>query len=178
MAIQTINFCAILCLKIFRMQTASITEIKRALQYSESDNRLEFLLRLARFKKENKELLHYLLFEAEDENRFIERVNSDISTGLESIPVTTPYREKKAVQAVLRLANRQIKYSGKPATKVEILLHFCRELKGFRAYTKGNTQIVKTFESQLKKIESEIPKLHPDLQYDYEVALKKVLSDF
>jgi hypothetical protein len=42
--------------------------------------------RLARFKKENKELLSYLLFEAHDERAFIAGVKTYIDTEIDAIP--------------------------------------------------------------------------------------------
>ena len=45
------------------MKTASIQELKQELQGVAPGKLLELCLRLARFKKDNKELLTYLLFE-------------------------------------------------------------------------------------------------------------------
>ena len=49
------------------MKTASIQELKQELQATSQTKLLDLCLRLAKFKKENKELLTYLLFEAHDE---------------------------------------------------------------------------------------------------------------
>ena len=54
------------------MKTASISELKQELQYRSEKEIMELCLRLARFKKENKELLTYLLFEAQDEEAYLE----------------------------------------------------------------------------------------------------------
>ena len=48
------------------MKAASISEIKTELKGLPPAQLTELCLRLARFKKENKELLTYLLFEAND----------------------------------------------------------------------------------------------------------------
>ncbi len=48
------------------MKAASIQELKQELQHTSLKEITELCLRLARFKKENKELLTYLLFEASD----------------------------------------------------------------------------------------------------------------
>ena len=53
------------------MKTASVKEIKDELKFKTSDELRELCLQLSRFKKENKELLTYLLFEAQDEEAFI-----------------------------------------------------------------------------------------------------------
>ena len=52
-------------------------------------------LRLSRFKKENKELLTYLLFEANDEEGYIESVKGEIDFALEEINRRNFYFIKK-----------------------------------------------------------------------------------
>jgi hypothetical protein len=60
------------------MKAASINEIKQELQSLPPSRLNELCLRLARFKKDNKELLTYLLFEAADETAYIESVKKEI----------------------------------------------------------------------------------------------------
>ena len=52
------------------MKTVSLSELKRALQNVPLGDLPDLCLRLAKYKKENKELLTYLLFEADDEPEF------------------------------------------------------------------------------------------------------------
>ena len=54
------------------MKVASIKDIKTELKKRTNDELLELCLHLSKFKKENKELLTYLLFEAHDETGYIE----------------------------------------------------------------------------------------------------------
>lgn len=61
------------------MKAASIKTIKDELKHKTSSELLELCLTLTRFKKENKELLTYLLFEAHDEDRYIETVKLEIN---------------------------------------------------------------------------------------------------
>ena len=49
------------------MKTATVKQIKDELSYKSANELKELCLHLSRFKKENKELLTYLLFEAHDE---------------------------------------------------------------------------------------------------------------
>ena len=60
------------------MDAASIRELKTELQRRAPRESMELCLRLARFKKENKELLTYLLFEAQDESGYINSVKGRI----------------------------------------------------------------------------------------------------
>ena len=46
------------------MQTTSLSELKKELSIMPKDKLVDVCTKLIRFKKENKELLHYLLFES------------------------------------------------------------------------------------------------------------------
>ena len=53
------------------MKTASVKELKSELEARTSKELIELCLSLSKFKKENKELLTYLLYESENEDAFI-----------------------------------------------------------------------------------------------------------
>ena len=62
------------------MKPVTIKKIKDELHYKSSLELIELCLKLSKFKKENKELLSYLLFDAEDEVTYIYNVNEYISS--------------------------------------------------------------------------------------------------
>ena len=79
------------------MKTATVSEIKKELIFRSSDELMELCLRLARFKKENKELLTYLLFESEDEEAFIVGVKRRMDEQFEEINTNSYFYIKKSV---------------------------------------------------------------------------------
>jgi hypothetical protein len=84
----------------------------------------ELCLRLAKFKKENKELLTYLLFEAHNEEAYIAEVNQQISEEFDEIdPGQNLYFVKKTLRKILRIASKHIRYTGSKQAEVAILLH-------------------------------------------------------
>jgi hypothetical protein len=52
------------------MKAASIHELKKELLHLDEKSLVATCLRLARYKKDNKELMTYLLFEAHDEEGY------------------------------------------------------------------------------------------------------------
>ena len=54
------------------MQSASLSEIKKELQTLHPAQLVELCTKLAKFKKDNKEFLNYLLFQTHNEAQFIE----------------------------------------------------------------------------------------------------------
>ena len=53
------------------MKSASLSDVKNELSHLDKNELTELCLRLARYKKENKELLSCLLFDANDEENYI-----------------------------------------------------------------------------------------------------------
>jgi hypothetical protein len=77
------------------MKAASISDIKQELTNIEPAKLLELCLRLAKYKKDNKELLNYLLFEANDEQAYISNVKKEIEESFVEINQSNLYFAKK-----------------------------------------------------------------------------------
>ncbi|MEM8928311.1 MAG: hypothetical protein AAGC45_08905 [Bacteroidota bacterium] len=157
------------------MKAATVSQLKKELQHRNPDELLTLCLRLARFKLENKELLTYLLFEADNEGGYIETVKSLLDEQFEAINTTSYYYIKKSVRKILRGLRKYIRYSGKKETEVELLLYFCEKLNGFRPSIHRNRVLSNLYERQLIAIEKKISLLHEDLQYDYGQLLSGLL---
>jgi len=153
------------------MPTASLSEIRKELQHLDSDALQAFCLRLARYKKENKELLGYLLFDAHDEPSYIEQVKEQIEILFEEISDRNLYLTKKILRKILRYTNRQIKYSGIPQTELELRINFCEKIISGKIPLSTGTVLFNLYQQQLKKIESVLMKLPEDLQADYTQSL-------
>ena len=158
------------------MKAATVAQLKKELKFKSQDEVLELCLRLARFKKENKELLTYLLFESDSEEGYIETVKEEVDSMFSDINVNSYFYIKKSVRKILRTIKKYIRYSGNKATEVELLLYFCEKLKSFRPSINRNTTLMNLYNRQLEYIKKKIPLLHEDLQYDYGVELEKLES--
>jgi hypothetical protein len=127
----------------------------------------DLCMRLAKYKLENKELLTYLLFEANDESAYISLIKAEIDQHFETLPKGNVYYIKKSLRKILRITNRQIKYSGQPATEVELRIYFCSRIISAGIPLHQSQVLTNLFEQQVKKIETVIARLPEDLQYDY-----------
>jgi hypothetical protein len=149
------------------MKAASVKEIKTAVEQLTNDELTEYLLRLSRFKKENKELLTYLLFEEQDEVSYVLSVKNEIDLAFESLNKSTFFLAKKTVRKAVRIALKYIKYSSKETTAVEILICVCVKIKESGLDLKRSPTLKNIYLAQLKKINAALEKMHEDLQYDY-----------
>ena len=157
------------------MKTATVRELKQELSNQSHTELLELCLRLSKFKKENKELLTYLLYEADHEDGFIEGVKSEIEEQFSLININSYFYIKKSVRKILRMGKKYIRYSKNKETEVELLIYFCYELKKMRPSMKNNVSLLNIFNRQINLIRKTITGLHEDLQYDYEMELEELL---
>lgn len=149
------------------MKAASIQELKQELTSLSPSRLSELCLRLAKFKKDNKELLTYLLFEAQDEMTYIENVKKEIDLGFEELPKPNLYLTKKTLRKVLRTTLKQIRYAGSPQVEVELLAYFLRKIRQSGIRIQDSPVLTNLYKQQLKKVQGVIATLHEDLQYDY-----------
>ena len=156
------------------MTTASIQEIKKELRSHDADSLQELCARLAKYKKENKELLNYLLFEAHNEKAYVENVKEEIHELFKTVPASNIYFIKKSLRKILRFVNKQIKYSGIAQTELEVRIFFCTKVKETKIPLPVGTVLYNLYQGQIKKIESALAKLPEDIQADYERELKLI----
>lgn len=157
------------------MTTASLLEIKKELRDHDTTSLQELCMRLAKYKKENKELLNYLLFEANHEHAYIENVKEEMRELFKTVPSSNVYLIKKTLRKILRFANRQIKYSGAKQTELEVRIFFCARMKEAKIPRTPGTVLSNLYLQQLKKIESAFAKLPEDIRADYDRELKNIL---
>ncbi|MEO6819246.1 MAG: hypothetical protein ABI204_05925 [Ginsengibacter sp.] len=146
--------------------SARISDIKKELENKSRQEILEYCLRLGKFKKENKEFLSFLLFEAEDINAYIEKVNGETTNFFGEINLSNVYFIKKSIRKIVRNMNKHIRFTASAQTEAEILIHFCNCFERNSLHQKKSRQLENIFISQVKKAEVALSSLHPDLQYD------------
>lgn len=156
------------------MKAVTVKKIKDELGHRSQNELIELCLKLSRFKKENKELLTYLLFESENEERYIQSVKDLIDDLFEEINTKSFFYIRKSVRKILSLTKKYIRYSKKKETEVELLLHFCKKLKSFTPSISRSPRLTNVYLRQISLIEKAMSSLHEDLQYDYQIELKKI----
>jgi len=153
------------------MKAVSIKELKEELaNYSPKELR-ELCLRLARFKKENKELLTYLMFESSDESSYIEDVKKEIDEQFLQINKKSQYLIKKSFRKILRTIRKYSRYSPKKETEVALMIYFCTRLKNYSPSIYKNTGLQNFYARLIDSIRKKVKLLHEDLQFDFGTEL-------
>ena len=156
------------------MKAASVKQIKDELSNRSPKELLEFCLRLSKFKKENKELLTYLLFEASDEESYIQSVKNEMDELFENVNRKNFYYMKKGIRKILTNSKKHIRYSQNKETEVDLLIYFCKSLKDFSPSIRRSSTMMNLYNRQIEMIKKKVEKLHEDLQFDYGYELEQL----
>lgn len=160
------------------MKAVSVNQLKKELVTCTHEELVDLCLRLSKFKKENKELLTYLLFESFDETGYVESIKAEIDTQFDNINTNSFHYIKKSVRKILRIIKKFSRYSLKKETEVELLIYFCFKLKEFRPSIEKNVTLINIFTRQLVLIKKVVDTLHEDLQFDYKSQIEDLENSF
>ncbi len=153
-----------------------LQDIKKELQHLSPAQTAELCLRLARHKKENKELLAYLLFEADDEAAFIEKVKAEVGFMFSQLP-SQSYNAAKSTRKILRLIGKYVKFTGSKEVEIVLWLNFGLNFIQYTDRRVSYKPLRLILTRQVQKIQAAIGKLHEDLQYDYMEAYNRLLEE-
>lgn len=149
------------------MKTATIHTIKKELLEKSHLELVEIALRLGKFKKENKELLTYLLFEQENEDAYIEGLKEILKEKFEEIKTKNVYYAKKEIRKSLRELKKLIRFSSLKTTEIELIIDFIKHLDELPSQLKRDSQIEGIKLRNIASVKKIILKQHEDLQFDY-----------
>ena len=158
------------------MKAASLRDIKSELKFKSKEELTELCLLITKFKKDNKELLTYLLFERHDELGYVNSIKEDIDVQFDELTRDSYYRMNKAIRKVLRSCKKFIRYSKNKESEVDILIHFCLRVKQESSHFEYNGTLLSIYDKQLEIIQKKISSLHEDLQYDYNLMIEELLD--
>ncbi len=158
--------------QIIILKTASISEIKQELTNASPQELLEVCLRVIKYKKENKELLSFLLFEAHDLPAYLESIKKEMDEQFQQINRSNLYFAKKSLRKILRTTNKFIKYTTSKEAEVELLIYYCSKIKASTLQINKSAALTNLYNNQLKKIKGVVETLHEDLQHDFNKVIE------
>lgn len=142
------------------------SDLKKELLQLSNPEIATLCLRLARFKKENKELLTYLLFKANDQDAFVKEYKEEMNLQFSKINGSN-YLIVKALRKISLQMNNQIRYASSEVVKIELLLHYCSNYVNYVNSRSLYKPLRNLFYRNIEKAKAVIQKLHEDLQHDY-----------
>ena len=156
------------------MKPEKLSDLKKELSGLSVHELTEICLRLAKYKKENKELLTYLLFDADDPMKYAEDVKNFLIEDFKTMQKHY-YYSTKSMRKIIRLINRYAKYTGSKEVETELALWFCINFLKYADLRTSHKPLQGLLTRQFEKIIKLLPKLHEDLQFDYQKEFESVV---
>lgn len=148
------------------MKPESLSEIKKEIKNIGREELMEICFKLAKYKKDNKEFIHYILFESSNPFAYAEKVKDSLQESFENLS-KSPYIRIKELRKLLRLVTKHIRYTSSAEIEIVLLTWFSTMMIDHADVRKSNKAMYLLFIRQIEKILKSFPKLHEDLQYDY-----------
>jgi len=156
------------------MKAATAKEIKSELETLPKKELVDLILNLSRFKKENKELLTYLLYEEKHEDLYISGVKKEMDEAFSEINTKSFYLVKKSIRKILRTTKKYIRYSKQKETDIALRIYFCTKLKNFKPSISSSKTMMMLYDREVASITKVVKTLHEDLQWDYTRELENL----
>lgn len=153
-----------------------LQDIKKELQHLNSLQLTDLVLRLVRHKKENKELLAYMLFLSHDEQAFIEQTKYETGLMFYIMP-SQAYQAAKVLRKILRFIGKNAKFAASKTVEIALLMGFCRNYMDFVDKKSNYKPLRQILVKQLEKIRKLIGQLHEDLQFDFTGDYNVLVND-
>jgi hypothetical protein len=159
------------------MNVSTLQELKLELLELSQKEVTELCISLAKYKKDNKEYLSYLLFQSHNSKGFMEQVKAETDESFAELQEQKNlYYIKKGLRRILRILNKYCKYMGDKAGTAEVQLYFIRKIKEGGIPIHESARLENLFNAQVKKIRSLTASLHEDLQADYIRELEEIIA--
>lgn len=156
---------------------ASLKVIKDELATLTNKELNGIILKLIKYRKENKELVTYLLFDSRDEMEYVKLMKKEIEIALDTVTSSNARNSLKLIRKVLRNTRKAIKFSSNHETEVQLLLHYCSILKSKDLPLTRVKALNSIWDRCILSAGKAISALHEDLRYDYGMELKAILGD-
>nr|MBC7613740.1 hypothetical protein [Pseudopedobacter sp.] len=157
------------------MDSPKLAELKKELNFHDAHQLKDLCLRIAKYKTENKELLHYLLFYHDKKNDYVEQVKELIINEFDDLHPSVYYVGKQ-LRKLTRVMNKHIKYIGEKPLEIEISITFCKCYIQHPIVKLNYKALELILFRQLKRINKLLPKLQEDFQFDYQQEFDELLS--
>jgi len=157
------------------MKPEKLSDIKKELLHLTPQELVDICLRLAKYRKENKELLTYLLYDAGDPAGYAEQVKAFLEDDFRSMQKHY-YYSTKSLRKIIRLLNKYAKYTGSKQVEAELLLWFCNNFLQYADLNTKHKPLQSLLIRQMEKIRKLLPRMEEDLQFDYQSEFDLLLQ--
>ena len=155
------------------MENIKLLILKKEILKLDVKTLADICTRLAKYKKENKEFLNYLLFHNYDNQLYIDELKMEIKQCFEFLP-NTEFRIAVSLKKLLSKLNKHLKFVSDKSREAEIVCEFCNTFIEKINMNGYYTPLIQILYRQYIKLRKIVDKLDEDLQFDYQNQIDSI----
>ena len=152
-----------------------LSDLKKELLELNKLELIQLCLRVAKLKRENKELLAYLIFDADDPLFYAQKLKPEIKEVFEQ-PFQHAYYLTKSIRKVMRLITKYYRFTSNKQGETDLLIYLVEEFHQSWRYEYRYQALGKVIFRCLEKAQTNLKKIDEDFRADFEQPLAELLQ--
>ena len=152
-----------------------LSDLKKELLELNKPELIQLCLRVAKLKRENKELLAYLIFDADDPLFYAQKLKPEIKEVFEQ-PFQHAYYLTKSIRKVMRLITKYYRFTSNKQGETDLLIYLVEEFHQSWRYEYRYQALGKVIFRCLEKAQTNLKKIDEDFRADFEQPLAELLQ--
>jgi hypothetical protein len=152
-----------------------LSDLKKELLELNKPELIQLCLRVAKLKRENKELLAYLIFDADDPLFYAQKLKPEIKEVFEQ-PFQHAYYLTKSIRKVMRLITKYYRFTSNKQGETDLLIYLVEEFHQSWRHEYRYQALGKVIFRCLEKAQTNLKKIDEDFRADFEQPLAELLQ--
>ncbi len=152
-----------------------LSDLKKELLELSKPELIQLCLRVAKLKRENKELLAYLIFDSEDPLFYAQKLKPEIKEVFEQ-PFQHAYYLTKSIRKAMRLITKYYRFTSNKQGETELLIYLVEEFYLSWRNEYRYQALGKVIFRCLEKAQSNLKKIDEDFRADFEDPINELVK--
>lgn len=152
-----------------------LSDLKKELLELSKPELIQLCLRVAKLKRENKELLAYLIYDVDDPLFYAQKLKPEIKEVFNQ-PFQHPYYLTKSIRKAMRLITKYYRFTSNKQGETELLIYLVEEFHQTWRYEYRYQALGKVIFRCLEKAQSNLNKIAEDFKADFEQPISELLQ--
>jgi hypothetical protein len=150
-----------------------LSDLKKELLELSKPELIQLCLRVAKLKRENKELLAYLIFDSDDPLFYAQKLKPEIKEVFEQ-PFQHAYYLTKSIRKAMRLITKYYRFTSNKQGETELLIYLVEEFYLSWRNEYRYQALGKVIYRCLEKAQSNLKKIDEDFRADFENPINEL----
>lgn len=152
-----------------------LSDLKKELAELSKPELIQLCLRVAKLKRENKELLAYLIYDASDPLFYAQKLKPEIKEVFEQ-PFQHAYYLTKSIRKSMRLITKYYRFTSNKQGETELLIYLADQFHNTWRKEYLYQALGKVIIRCLEKAEANLKKIDEDFRADFEQPIEELIN--